>query len=137
MMESAIYRIIDANFNRAREGARVVEEYCRFALDSKALSARAKQLRHRLCSAVGQLDQGHLLAARDSVGDVGREMKVDDQLSRKTLADCATAAAKRLPEALRALAETVQTIDPELAQQFEKLRFQAYTLEKDIFINYT
>jgi thiamine-phosphate pyrophosphorylase len=45
-MERAGYRIVDANFNRAREAARVVEEHCRFALNSAALSERAKQPRH-------------------------------------------------------------------------------------------
>ncbi|MHC4546595.1 MAG: hypothetical protein ACYSYL_19120, partial [Planctomycetota bacterium] len=28
-MERAVYRIIDANFNRGREAIRVVEDYCR------------------------------------------------------------------------------------------------------------
>ena len=41
-MESAVCRIIDANFNRAREAMRVVEEFCRFALNSTTLAARAK-----------------------------------------------------------------------------------------------
>ncbi|MEN6335233.1 MAG: thiamine phosphate synthase, partial [Phycisphaerales bacterium] len=44
-MERVAYRIIDANFNRAREALRVMEEYCRFGLNSAALSERAKKLR--------------------------------------------------------------------------------------------
>ena len=35
VMERAAYRIMDANFNRAREALRVMEEYCRFALNSR------------------------------------------------------------------------------------------------------
>lgn len=131
-MERAIYRIIDANFNRAREAARVMEEYCRFALASSALSLRAKELRHRLCRAADQLDARMLAAARDCDDDVGRGMRVGDQMVRGSLADCSTAAAKRLTEALRALAETVGVLDPDLAGAFEALRFDAYTLEKDI-----
>ncbi|MCD6393661.1 MAG: thiamine phosphate synthase [Planctomycetes bacterium] len=131
-MERAIYRIIDANFNRAREAARVMEEYCRFALASTALSSRAKELRHRLSRAVDRLDARMLAAARDCDSDVGRGMRVGDQMVRRSLADCSTAAAKRLTEALRALAETVGVFDPELAALFEALRFDAYTLEKDI-----
>ena len=42
------------------------------------------------------------------------------------------AAAKRASEALRALAETTQIIDPEIAAEFERLRFEVYTLEKDV-----
>ena len=133
-MERAIYRIIDANFNRAREAARVMEEYCRFALESAALSSRAKELRHRLSRAVDRLDTRMLAAARDCAGDVGRGMTVGDQMMRRSLADCSTAAAKRLTEALRALAETVGVLDPDLAAVFEALRFDAYTLEKDIVL---
>ena len=72
-----------------------MEEYCRFLLDDKGLSGQAKQLRHRLCEAIGRLDAARLLAARDVVGDVGRGLSVDGQLSRASLADCFTAAAKR------------------------------------------
>ena len=133
-MERAIYRIIDANFNRAREAARVMEEYCRFALESAALSSRAKELRHRLSRAVDRLDARMLAAARDCDGDVGRGMCVGDQMVRRSLADCSTAAAKRLSEALRALAETVGVFDPDLAGVFEALRFDAYTLEKDMVL---
>ena len=131
-MQQAVYRIIDANFNRAREAARVVEEFCRFALNSTDLSARAKQLRHDISAAIQTLDSDLLVASRNAQSDVGREMVIGRQMTRTTLDDCLHAATKRLTEALRALCEMTQTIDPQLAQTLEKLRFQAYTLEKDI-----
>lgn len=131
-MEKAIWRIIDVNFNRAREGARVVEEFARFVLNSKVLSSKAKQLRHELSSAISKLDQSKLITSRDSQNDVGFGLEVQGQLKRKEAKDVFIAAAKRLPEALRSLTETIQTIDPETAFQIEKLRFQAYSLEKEI-----
>jgi thiamine-phosphate pyrophosphorylase len=131
-MERAAYRIIDANFNRSREAARVVEEYCRFVLNSQPLTQRAKELRHELCGAIGRLDAGRLMAGRDTAGDVGAGKTVPNQLVRCGLADCLTAGCKRLTEALRTLAETTQPIDAELAAKMEKLRFDAYALEKDI-----
>jgi len=134
-MERAVLRIIDANFNRAREAARLMEEYCRFCLNCEQLSARSKQLRHQICAAVAELDESLLLASRDADGDVGRDMQVSDQLERATLRDCFTAAAKRLTEALRTLTETTQTLDRPLARTFEQLRFVAYTLEKDITLS--
>jgi thiamine-phosphate pyrophosphorylase len=133
-MERAGYRIVDANCNRAREAARVVEEYCRFALNSAALSERAKRLRHELCAAVGQLDAGQLFAGRDTTGDVGVGAKVPGQLERATLKDCLTAGMKRLTEALRVLAEVLQTENRPVAEAFERLRYEAYTLEKDIML---
>ena len=133
-MERAAYRIVDANFNRAREAARVIEEYCRFALNSQALSQRARQLRHELSAAVGRLDAGRLISSRDTLGDVGIGGKVNQQLERLSLDDCFTAGCKRLTEALRAIAEVTRTEEQSAAQAVENLRYDAYTLEKDIVL---
>ena len=134
MMERAVRRIIDANFNRAREAIRVVEEYCRFALNSKPLTARAKQLRHELSRAIGGLDAGRLISARDTLGDVGAGETVDNQLGRGDLKDSFTAGCKRLTEALRAIAEAGMIENRPVAEAVEKLRYDAYTLEKDIVL---
>jgi len=133
-MERAVYRIIDANFNRAREAIRVMEDFCRFALNSDPLTERAKQLRHELSACLGKLDTGRLISSRDTLGDVGAGKTVDNQLTRSNLSDCFTANCKRLTEGLRTLAEMTQTINPSAAQTIEKLRFTAYTLEKDIVL---
>jgi len=133
-MEKAVYRILDANFNRAREALRVMEDFCRFGLNDAALSGRVKEVRHKLCGYISQLETSKLLCSRDSQGDVGRNLKVRGQLERLSLGDCFTAAAKRLPEALRTMAEAAQTFDPELADRIESLRFEAYTLEKSIYL---
>lgn len=133
-MERAAYRIVDANFNRAREAARVIEDFCRFALNSQALSRRAKQLRHELSTAVGKLDTGALLCSRDTLGDVGIGARPEQQIERRSLNDSFTAACKRLVEALRTIAEAIQPEYPHLAGTIEKLRYDAYTLEKDIVL---
>lgn len=133
-MERAVYRIIDANFNRAREAIRVVEEFCRFALNSTCLSKRAKEMRHKLSRAVAKLDTGKLLSSRDTLNDVGIGGEVNHQLKRGDLKECLTAGCKRLTEALRALAELTQTIDMSVSKTIEDLRYDAYTLEKDIFV---
>jgi len=133
-MSKSVYRIIDANFNRAREAGRVIEEYCRFALNSAPLTERTKQLRHDLSACLQQFDTSRLITSRDSVGDVGIGQTVARQLIRSDLKDCFTAGCKRLTEALRVLAEMAQTINPSTADAFEKLRFSAYTLEKDIVL---
>jgi thiamine-phosphate pyrophosphorylase len=133
-MEKSVYRILDANFNRAREGLRVLEEYCRFVLNHDGLSKRLKASRHSLCQTIAILDPKSLLCCRDSQGDIGKEIRVESQMKRTGLEDCVQAAAKRLTEALRVLAEVGQSIDPRLYDSFERLRFDVYTLEKDISI---
>ena len=133
-MERAANRIIDANFNRAREASRVVEEFCRFVLNSSPLTERAKKLRHELSASIGGLDAGRLISSRDTPGDVGVGKKVEKQLTRGSLADCCTAGCKRLTEALRALAEVIRIDNEPVAATIEMLRYDAYTLEKDIVI---
>jgi thiamine-phosphate pyrophosphorylase len=133
-MERAVFRIIDANFNRSREAIRVIEEYCRFALNSVPLTDRARQIRHGLSTAISKLDAGRLISSRDTLGDVGIGRTFEKQLVRGELIDCFTAGCKRLTEALRALAETTQTLDQSVAETFEQLRYTAYTLEKDIVL---
>jgi thiamine-phosphate pyrophosphorylase len=132
VMERAVYRIIDANFNRAREAIRVIEEFCRFALNSGPLTERAKQIRHELSAAINKLDAGRLISSRNTLGDVGLGKTVAQQLARGNLKDCLTAGCKRLTEALRVLAEVIQTRDWSVAESIENLRYTAYTLEKDI-----
>jgi thiamine-phosphate pyrophosphorylase len=131
-MERPAYRIIDANFNRAREAIRVIEDYCRFALNCGSLSGRAKELRHRLSGAIARLNAKQLLSSRDTPGDVGIGQTIENALGRADLKDALTAACKRLPEALRVLAEAVRPADTAVADQIERLRYTAYTLEKDI-----
>lgn len=129
-MTDILYRIIDANFNRGREALRVMEEYCRFGLNNPAFSGQAKHCRHLLCQSLKQIDPQKLLLNRDVCNDVGRNLKVQDQLERQSLEDCFTAAAKRASEALRALAESTQAIDPSIATVMENIRFEVYALEK-------
>ena len=144
-MERAVYRIIDANFNRAREALRVIEEFCRFALNSAPLTERAKQLRHELSAAINKLDAAHLLSSRDTLGDVGAPLLAPASrrgypgqwpglIERTDLKSTFTAACKRLTEALRTLTEMTQTQNRSIAQILEKLRFDAYALEKDIVL---
>jgi len=133
-MQRCTYRIIDANFNRAREAARVIEDFARFALNSKTLTERAKKIRHRLSAMIASLDTAKLLCSRDTLGDIGLGSTVEGAITRANLKDCLVAACKRLTEALRVLSETVQTLDAALAQRIENLRYDAYTLEKDILI---
>lgn len=41
-------RIVDANFNRAKEGLRVCEDICRYGFDLKKETRQLKDIRHAL-----------------------------------------------------------------------------------------
>ena len=59
-------RVLDACANRAREGLRVVEDYCRFVLDDAFLCRTLKEWRHDLTATLAELPPGLLLAARET-----------------------------------------------------------------------
>ena len=105
MHEHAILRMMDANANRAREALRVLEDVARFALDDAGLSGELKAMRHELAAALAALPMGEAMLARDTEGDVGTAIKTEAELVRPTLGAVATAAAKRLSEALRSIEE--------------------------------
>ena len=131
-MKNDVNRIIDANFNRAREALRVLEDYARFNLNDSAISLSAKNLRHDLSAALGQLPALELLTARDTPADVGTQLSTKQELTRSNSLAVATAAAKRLPEALRCLEEYTKIDNPNVAKELEAIRYHAYTLEKQL-----
>ena len=77
MSESSTDRIVDANFNRAREGLRVVEEFARFGWDDPVLCGEAKRLRHGLLAAIGTEAVRANVLSRDTGGDVGTEVSTE------------------------------------------------------------
>ena len=115
MLERSTYRIIDANWNRAREALRVIEDYCRFTLNSQEFYEKAKEYRHKLSGILSRLDYVKLLVNRDTHLDVGINRSVEGQLSRAELRDCFIAGCKRLTEALRTITEVARTIDSSVA----------------------
>jgi len=132
--DSSILRILDANFNRAGEALRVLEEHARMALNDEALSRRAKGLRHDLAAARNRLPAAALLAARDVSGDVGTRIDTPSESVRPDTAAIATAAARRAAEALRCIEEYGKTVDAPMATAVEAIRYATYTLERDICI---
>ncbi|MFM8273169.1 MAG: thiamine phosphate synthase, partial [Gemmata sp.] len=121
-----------ANFNRAREAARVLEDYCRFVLDDRFLTQQVKELRHGLASAAGKLPSRLLLAARETLRDVGTTATAGAEYERSSPAHVAFVNLKRLQESLRSLEEFGKVFGPDLGRELEAARYRAYTLERSI-----
>lgn len=128
-MNRDIARILDANFNRAREALRVIEEAARFAADDASLSGEIKQLRHDLASTMKQLDADALLEARNTSGDVGTTIATASERTRESIDAVVVSACKRLVEALRVLEEYGKTEDVDFAADIERLRYRSYDME--------
>src|SRR5262249_54285171 len=127
-------RVIDASANRAREGLRVVEDYCRFVLDDAVLCGELKRLRHDLAAALEHLAPQTLLEARDTAADVGTQISTASERSRAAPLDVARANLKRLGESLRSLEEFAKVLSPRVAESVERLRYGAYTVEKAVLL---
>ncbi len=130
-------RILDACANRAREGLRVVEDYCRFVLDDAFLSRSLKELRHDLTSVLADLSADLLLESRETQRDVGTALTTPSEFDRASLRDVVGANLKRLQEALRSLEEFGKVRNPLCAQVLEQLRYRSYTLERAIVLGAT
>lgn len=127
-----ILRIIDANANRAAEGLRVVEEYLRFDLEDAHLTELCKQLRHDLGMVLASCPMTELLAARNTLADVGTTLQTSDEYQRLASYEVAVASQKRVEQSLRCLEEYAKTFSPELAAKLETLRYRCYTLAKAV-----
>ena len=125
-----ILRIVDANANRASEALRTIEEHARFVLNDKYLSQSAKEMRHRLTTAVAAAAMIDRVRARDRVADVGRELTTQQELQRENVGSVVAAAFGRLQQALRCLEEYSKPILPTTAPLLEQLRYEGYDLQK-------
>jgi len=125
-----VYRILDANFNRAREALRVAEDCGRFALNDPAITSMAKHLRSDLQEVYVGMPVEELVASRDTPGDIGTSISSPTEPLRGDMADVAVAACKRLTEALRTIEEYSKVVSPKWTVQVERMRYDGYTLEQ-------
>ena len=130
-IEKNLDRVLDANFNRAKEGLRVCEDVCRFFLNQPRSTARYKSLRHRLTDVLGSLKIRELLKSRDIEGDVGR-VNLPREMRRRDMEDIFFANSQRVKESLRVLEEFLKIKNVRWAGSLKELRYEAYDLEKTV-----
>ena len=133
-MKTPVYRILDANLNRAREGLRVIEEFLRFVRQDPRGSWLLKRWRHQLRQMAEQLGPDQLLSARAADTDVGKDLASPSQAAKQDPAAITAAGLKRLQEALRVIEEYSATLAPGLSGTAGKMRFECYQFEKELFL---
>jgi len=130
MADKGTLRIVDANFNRAKEGLRVVEDIFRFAISNDRLRKKTRILRHSLDPLSKEKIFQNSILSRCSKEDLGR--KTDClEIKRKDLNSILYANLQRAKEALRVLEETFKLINPEIIPRIKKIRYAIYALEKE------
>lgn len=132
-----IYRIIDANLNRSREGLRVCEEICRFVFEDRTLTDELKRMRHRItdCILSYPVQLKSIVSARESERDVGKAYHPLER-KRRNWKEISSANIERVKESLRVLEEFSKLIDKKIADRFKKLRFKAYDIEKRLLTKF-
>ena len=130
--DKKIFRVLDANLNRAKEGLRVCEDVARFILDEGAYTKRYKAIRHRLSKVCALALKGPLIAARAIGSDVGTRTSTAE-LKRKNAQDIFYANSQRVKESIRVLEEFFKLLDARQALKCKKMRYQIYALEQEIF----
>lgn len=136
-MNKKVLRLIDANFNRSREGLRVCEDMARFLLDSGPLTRKFKDIRHSVTAIVVGPMTGKTVGKavmlsdfRDVIRDVGRCSNKKSEMTRLDCRDIFYANLERAKESLRVLEEFFKLIDRDSSGALSRLRFRMYDIEK-------
>ncbi|WP_008318961.1 thiamine phosphate synthase [Leptolyngbya sp. PCC 6406] len=124
----AVHRILDANLDRAREGLRILEDWCRFGLNHRELTDTFKHLRQELA----QWHTPDLRRARDTPGDPGTNLTHPQEETRTSLSHLLQANFCRVEEALRVLEEYGKLYNPALGSACKQMRYRVYALDSDL-----
>jgi thiamine-phosphate pyrophosphorylase len=125
-----LFRVIDANLNRLKEGIRVVEDIMRYRDNNKQYATALKHLRHK-----ARIDETQeLLSNRDSVNDVLRPT-IQSELNRTDILSILSANFKRAEESSRVLEELFKLYSATYSENFKQIRYELYTIEKEIILN--
>ncbi|WRH66705.1 MAG: thiamine phosphate synthase [Planktothrix sp. GU0601_MAG3] len=125
LAQPILYRILDANLDRTREGLRIIEEWCRFGLNSGELAEECKHLRQE----IARWHTMTLRSYRNTIDDPGTELTHPQEEQRSGIEQLLQANFCRVQEALRVLEEYGKLYHPEMGRTFKQIRYQVYTLE--------
>lgn len=135
LSKGEIYRILDANINRAAEGMRVCEEVVRFILNNRKLTAQFKGIRHQLFKITDVSRRSEFIKKRNSHQDVGRKI-LRGELNRASPRDIFFANMQRIKESVRVLEEFYKLIDRNAAIKLKRIRFRSYEIEKKVAVKF-
>ena len=123
--DNRIAQLIDANLDRAREGLRVMEDWCRFGLKRSDLSIRIKNWRQQLGVHHHNIYRQARLTSDDPAMGVSHPL----QKVRSTPEAVFIANSSRVQEALRVIEEFTRITDPNLCNIATKIRYETYEIE--------
>ena len=124
-IDNRIAQLIDANLDRAREGLRVMEDWCRFGLNRRDFSIQIKDWRQQLGV------HHHNIYRKERLKSIDPAMGVSHPLQkvRSTPEAVFIANSSRVQEALRVIEEFTRITDPKLCEIATKIRYETYEIE--------
>lgn len=126
-----IYRILDVNLNRCREGLRVIEDIYRFKYNREREYRRLRNIRHQLNRIFSKIHP-QLLVARQAREDFGQRFK---ERKRENIEEILIANFKRVEEGLRVLEEFVRLVSKDIGKKLKAIRYSIYEIEKRLLKN--
>ena len=123
--DKRIAQLIDANLDRAREGLRVLEDWCRYSHETNEIVITLKNWRQELASH----HHDFYRQSRATFTDKGLGLIHPAQQKRNSIEKIIIANSSRAQEALRVLEEYCRCNDPDLATSAAKIRYGTYQLE--------
>lgn len=126
-----IFRVIDVNINRSKEGLRVIEDIFRFVIKDDKLRKSVRKIRHELDSVLLAKVVPRAIFYRDVSGDLGKRLDGWEK-PRDNLEDIVYANFQRVKEALRVLEEFLKLVFPNKVAKIKAARFKVYKLERTL-----
>ncbi len=123
--DNRIAQLIDANLDRAREGLRVMEDWCRFGLKRSDFSIQIKDWRQQLGLHHHSIYRKARLTSNDPAMGVSHQL----QKVRSTPEAVFIANSSRVQEALRVIEEFTRITDPTLCEIATTIRYETYEIQ--------
>jgi thiamine-phosphate pyrophosphorylase len=126
-----VLQIIDVNFNRSKEGLRVVEDIFRFILKDDNLRRKLRKLRHSLDYLSQEKILKKAILNRNAKADLGKNTD-SLELKRESSLDVLYINLQRAKESLRVLEEFLKLLALKKVSFIKKIRYDLYILEKEV-----
>ncbi len=128
LIQPSLYRILDANLDRTREGLRILEDWCRFGLNHPQFTEEFKNMRQ----ALAQWHRPEFRSARNTPEDPGTGLTHPQEAIRNDISSVLQANFCRVQEALRVLEEYGKVYDAAMGEGCKQMRYRIYTIESEL-----
>lgn len=128
LVQPSLYRILDANLDRTREGLRILEDWCRFGLNNSQFTEEFKYMRQELA----HWHRPEFRSARNTPEDPGTALTHPQEAVRNDISQVLQANFCRVQEALRVLEEYGKVYEAAMGESFKQMRYRIYTIESEL-----